>query len=175
MSTAFQRKNIRLPRQNYLGCSFCFATLCFEQRAAFASNPAIAHWLIDTLNKHAARRSFRIHAYCLMPDHLHFLAQGADPASDVLPFVGAFKQETGYVFSKRTGKRLWQSKWYDHLLRTIESVEAVCWYIWMNPLRKGICDHPSNYPFLGSFSECGSRLDHPATHPTWQPPWKVPG
>ncbi|MGB9472156.1 MAG: hypothetical protein WBQ59_22630 [Candidatus Acidiferrum sp.] len=104
-----------------------------------------------------------------MPDHLHFLTEGADPAVNLISLVRSFKQTTGYFFSQRQRQRLWQEKWYDHLLRSNESV--VCWYIWLNPLRKRICTRPSEYPFLGSFSNFASRLDSPA-FATWQPPWK---
>jgi putative transposase len=174
MATAFQRKSIRLPRPNYQGHLLCFATLCFDQRAAFASDPAVAHWLIATLHKCASRKFFLTHAYCVMPDHMHFLIEGTGPNADVLSMARSFKQETGYLFSQRKHQRLWQTKWYDHLLRTGESLEAVCWYIWLNPVRKGICDNPRDYPFLGSFSDCGSRLSQYNTRPTWMPPWKTP-
>ncbi len=106
-----------------------------------------------------------------MPNHLHFLAEGLHPTADALRFVGSFKQQTSYLFSQRTHQRLWQSKWYDHLLRSTDSHENISWYICQNPVRKGLCQFPSNYPYLGSFSECGSKLlqSSPATS-TWTHP-----
>jgi putative transposase len=176
MPSTFLRKNIRLPHRSYLGRSLCFATLWFAQRRrAHASDALIANWLISSLRTYGSRASLPIHAYRLMPDHLHFLAEGTQSTSDVLCFVGTFKQQTSYAFSQRTGRRLWQPKWYDHLLRANDSVEAVCWYIWLNPVRQRICWRPTEYPFHGSFSDCASRLAESAPDSTWLPPWKLPG
>ncbi|MGB2632298.1 MAG: transposase, partial [Candidatus Acidiferrum sp.] len=162
MPQLFRRKNIRLPVPNYQGPHLCFATLCFNHRAPLASDPAVADWLISTLRECALRKSFLVHAYCVMADHLHFLTEGTNPAMNVISLVRSFKQTTGYLFSQRQRQHLWQEKWSDHLLRNNESVEAVCWYIWLNPGRKRICTRPSEYPFLGSFSNFASRLDSPS-------------
>ena len=174
MPAAFLRKNIRLPRRAYLGCTICFATLCFDQRRNFALDPAFATWLIDFLRSHAAREFFLIHAYCVMPDHLHFLSEGTYPSADTRAFANHFKQLTGYAFTQRRNLRLRQPMWCDHLVRPNESIEAVCWYIWTNPVRRKLCLRPVDYPFLGSFSDCGSRICSTAPDFTWQPPWKVP-
>jgi len=109
MPPAFDRKNSRLPLMSYLGRSFCFATLCFEQRASYACDPKLARWLAIALHEIASQKSLLVHAYCVMPDHLHFLVEGTSPTADILSFVRAFKQKTGYLFSQRKRQRLWQS------------------------------------------------------------------
>jgi putative transposase len=161
------RKNIRLSPPNYRGETLLFATLCFHQRTPFARDPSIAKWLISILQRSASSKFFVIHAYCVMPDHLHFLTEGMHPTADALGFIGFFKQQTGYRFSQRNRRPLWQSKWYDHLLRSTDSPETISWYIWQNPVRAQLCDLPQNYPHLGSFTDCGSKLlqSHPPPNP----------
>jgi putative transposase len=58
-----------------------------------------------------------IPAYCFMPDHLHLLISGVRETSDCLAFINGFKQRSGYTFKHSTGKKLWQHKPHDHILR----------------------------------------------------------
>ena len=93
-----------------------------------------------------------------MPDHMHFLAAGASDESSLIKFVESFKQETAVEFARRTDRRLWQFKYYDRILRASDALDRVAWYIWMNPVRQGLCRTPTDYPFLGSFTEVGTKL-----------------
>lgn len=170
MTTDFQRKNIRLAAENYRGKRLYFVTLCFDQRKRFGESARVAAWLVENLRD--AAQGFFVHAYCVMPDHVHVLTAGKNDESDLRAFVESFKRETGFAFSKRTGRRLWQFKYYDRILRAGDSVEAVAWYIWLNPVRKGLCRRPTEYPFSGSFTEAGKRMLEAPMPPDWTPPWK---
>lgn len=114
MTTDFQRKNIRLAAENYRGKRLYFVTLCFDQRKRFGESARVAAWLVENLRD--AAQGFFVHAYCVMPDHVHVLTAGKNDESDLRAFVESFKRETGFAFSKRTGRRLWQFKYYDRIL-----------------------------------------------------------
>ena len=169
----FHRKHIRLPAERYLGRQLYFVTLCFHHRRHFGANARIARWLIDELRSHAAACEFFVHAYCVMPDHVHILVAGALETSDMMTFVMSFKQKTASEFTRRTHRPLWQFKYYDHILRAKDSADRVAWYIWSNPVRKGLCATPTDYPFLGSFTTVGAKILKGATLPEWTPPWKT--
>ena len=171
-SRPFTRKNIRLRPSRYLGRQIYFITLCFDVRHRYGANSRIADWLISSLREHAARCEFLVYAYCVMPDHVHILACAAKEGCNMMAFIESFKQETGFAFEKRTHSRLWQFKYYDHILRGRDSVDRVCWYIWLNPVRKGICGDPRDYAFAGSFTEIGVKLLQSFTPLEWSPPWK---
>ena len=134
------------------------------------ANTKHASWIVDTLRKEAAAHDFAIHAYCVMPQHLHVLAVGMSPASDLLMFLKNLKQKTAYEFRRRFHRDLWQKKFYDHILRHSDSVERVAAYIWMNPVRKGFCETPQEYPHSGSFVLDWKRETAPVD--AWVPPWK---
>jgi REP element-mobilizing transposase RayT len=169
----FKHKNIRLPPEQYRGQKCHFVTACFDTRRSYGTRPALAPWLIASLGEHAAAKGFLIHAYSVMPDHLHFLAEGVNKDSRLLDFVASFKKETGYQFEGRKKRRLWQFKYYDHILRSGADMQAVCWYIWMNPVRAGICRAPAEHAFSGSFTEWGASLLKAAPVAGWTPPWKI--
>jgi len=171
-SATLERKNIRLPAIFYRGRRLYFVTICFHHRRKFGANPRIAGWIIAKLQKHAAACEFFVHAYCVMPDHLHVLTAGAAYTSDMIKFVESFKQETGVQFMRRARRRLWQFKYYDHILRAEDSADGVAWYIWLNPVRQGMCRTPAEYPFLGSFTEIGAKLLRSSVTVEWTPPWK---
>src|SRR5487761_419647 len=95
----FTRKNIRLSANRYRGQAMYFVTLCFANRRRFGANPRVASWIIDVLRKHAAICGFCVHAYCVMPDHIHVLAAGATEQSNLMKFVESFKQATAVDFA----------------------------------------------------------------------------
>ena len=168
----FRRKNIRLPAGRYLGHQLYFVTLCFHNRRRLGTNPRIARWVIDEIHTHAEACEFFVHAYCIMPDHVHILVGGASETSDMLGFVMSFKQKTAREFAHRARRPLWQFKYYDHILRGRDSADRVAWYVWSNPVRKGLCATPTAYPFVGSFSEMGARMLKRSAVGEWTPPWK---
>lgn len=102
---------------------------------------------------------------------MFWLAAAAE-TSNLVKFVEAFKQETAREFARGTHRPLWQFKYYDHILRGRDSADRVAWYIWMNPVRKGLCTTPAAYPFLGSFTEIGQRMLRGVAGTAWTPPWK---
>jgi putative transposase len=167
----FLRKNIGLLSNNYIGKREYFVTFCCHKRQPFLSQNETVLSILDDLKSESTRHSFAIHAYCAMPDHLHFLAAGTSDYSDLLRFVNFFKQKTEHQFHHHTGNQLWQRKFYDHILRRASSVHNVAAYIWMNPVRKNLCASPTEFPYSGSFTE--SFPLQSATPPsTFKPPWK---
>jgi len=166
-------KTIRLGKESYRGKIVCFATICFEEREPVARGYGIAGWLIERLLEHAGRKGILLHAYCLMPDHLHVLGEGMTVEADFLRFVIDFKQETGFAFVERWRRKLWERRLYDHVLRDAADLEGVAWYVWLNPVRKGICGRAGEYAFSGSMTEAGSRLLRGHRVVEWVPPWKA--
>ena len=148
-------------------------TLCFHRRRKFGANPRVARWIIARLQKHSVACEFFVHAYCVMPDHLHLLVAGAAESSNLVKFVEAFKQDTAVEFERKSRQPLWQFKYYDHILRAKDSADRVAWYIWTNPLRKGPSRTVGEFEFAGSFTELGAKMLKSAAGEEWTPPWKT--
>jgi putative transposase len=100
----------------------------------------------------AAQGGFAIHAYCVMPDHLHILVEGMTETCDLVRFVSSFKQQTGFSYEKKNGRQLWQSGYYDHILHKGVAADAVACYIWLNPVREALCSAPQDYALSGSLT-----------------------
>jgi len=170
MTAPFRRKRIRLVSENYLGKKSYFVTMCVDRRRRDFEDTRAARWIIERLRRIVAQHAFTVDAYCVMPDHVHVLARGTRDGSDLLELVSDFKRRAAETWLARFGTRLWQGRYYDHILRPRENAIAVCWYIWLNPVRKGICADPREYPFCGSFTGLWPPKETPALR--WDPPWK---
>jgi putative transposase len=167
---AFPHKNIRLSAENYKGRRWHFLTICCDARRRVFLSESRAVWLIGSLWSESALSRFTIYAYSVMPDHVHALVTGLAADSDLLLFVRKFKQKTSSEFKGSRGAILWQKKFYDHILRPRDSVDGVAMYIWMNPVRLGICGDPKDYPYSGSFVLDWENLNLPRDK--WVPQWK---
>src|SRR5271155_2704642 len=170
---SFQRTNIRLSPDRYIGRQCYFVTICCHERRRYGASPKIVKWIICCLRSHAAACGFLVFAYCVMPDHLHVLAVGTSETSSLIKFIEAFKQATAVGFSARTHRPLWQSKYYDHILRGSDAVDRVAWYIWLNPVRKGLCRAARDYPFSGAMTPGMRGLLRGSRAAEWAPPWKT--
>src|SRR5215467_9704693 len=94
----------------------------------------------------SANNACNVHACCLMPDHL--LAEGIEPSNDPPHFATILKMKVAdRQYATQPGGALWQKRFYNPVLRSLESVEPVAWYIWLNPLRKDLVERPHEYAF----------------------------
>jgi putative transposase len=103
---------------------------------------------LDALEKACQHYAFKCLAYCLMPNHVHVLAQ-SESGKSAEEFMRYFKQLSGYAYKKRTGQHLWQVSYFDHVLRSEEAIRPIAEYIWANPVRAGLVTGREDYPYSG--------------------------
>ena len=141
----------RLDSASYIGLQRYVLTTCVALRQrAFADSPLTIR-VVERLLENARRFDFAVHAYCVMPDHLHALLEATSDASDFCAFVKRFKQTTGFEYCRRTRqRRLWQPGYHEHILRSDEATDAVARYLLENPIRAGLSSTLGEYPFAGS-------------------------
>ena len=152
------RKPNRLPDYDYSQNSAYFITVCTHNRKHILSTvgtplpgcpqEAEIHLLphgiiaekyikqIDSFYNYLS-----VDKYVIMPDHIHFLIRiketGGHPGtgvptprtSIVARFVGTFKR----FCNKEYGENIWQSRYYDHVIRNPQDYDEVWEYIENNP------------------------------------------
>jgi REP element-mobilizing transposase RayT len=115
------------------------------------SREDLARTAIECMEAEAARAPVDLCAYCVMPDHVHVLLVLRDGAS-VIRFIQAVKSRTTRAYWALGGEgKLWQRGFYDHIVRREESVSRIAEYIFANPVRAGLAENASAYPFSRSF------------------------
>lgn len=85
-----------------------------------------------------------------MPDHLHLPVEGTTDAADFRSFIRDFKQRSAYHWKQKYGTPLWERGYFEHVLRDDEDTTAAARYIVGNPVRAGLVEDPTHFPYLGS-------------------------
>jgi putative transposase len=142
------RRRIRLPQPTYREGHVFLVTIGTAERCPwFGKSATLADRAVAVMCETARLRETLLHAWCIMPDHVHMLVQDAD----LIEFVRLFKGRlTPAARELLTGRSLWQRSFHDHGLRREESVEQVTQYIFENPVRGGLVASPADYLWSGS-------------------------
>ena len=140
----------RVKGFSYIGQHRYFLTICAHRRSPVFTSAIVARFVIDQFLRCANAKEFEVLAYGAMPDHFHALTVGLKDSSDLKALVHVFKLRTGHSWKHEHAQRsqLWQTSFYDRVLRDDDSNEAVIRYILMNPVRAGLVTDPRDYPYL---------------------------
>lgn len=115
----------------------------------FISDPIFKKFEEIFLNE-LSKNNCDAYVYLFMPDHFHTLIGGKNEKANAKICMDKFKQKTGFWLTKNMNGFQWQKDYYDHILRTEESLEIKTKYILMNPVRKNIVNYWKNYKYKGS-------------------------
>ena len=106
--------------------------------------------VIDTLRQEQERQLCTVYAYCLMPDHLHFLVSPNADGVSALRFTEEYKgKATNLSWTLGWHGKLWQPRYYDHIVRREESLLAIAKYILDNPVRRMLVKEADAWPWSG--------------------------
>jgi REP element-mobilizing transposase RayT len=140
----------RLSTFTYVGCYRYFLTFCTNFRATLFVDADVVELVLSQFLRAADQEQFSVLAYCFMPDHVHFLAQGNSESSDGRKLIKLGKQYAGYAYAMNYGRKLWQPWGFERVLRDEEATSTVAKYIVENPVRAGLVKTVFDYPFVGS-------------------------
>jgi REP element-mobilizing transposase RayT len=73
-----------------------------------------------------------------MPDHLHVILAGRADDADAWRAMVDFKQQTGFWLAGNRPSIEWQKDFYDHVIRSDESLDVQVRYVIENPVRAGL-------------------------------------
>ena len=136
------------------GQTYMVTTETWGRRSLF-SNERWAKLLVDTLY-HYRGSAYFLHEFVIMPDHVHVLVT---PQASLEKAVQFIKGGFSYRAKKELGSNLevWQKGFQDHRIRDDEDYAAHVVYIHENPVKRGLCEHPGQYPY--SSAKAGFELD----------------
>lgn len=146
------RRSIRLPGYDYAQPGAYFVTICTHRRQHLFGRIEDGEMRLNRLGALIPRRwhglpqhypYVRLQAFVVMPNHVHGLLiltdEGYDPPRltrpDLSTIIGGFKsfaaREVNQV--RGTAGPVWQRGFYDHIVRTEESLATIAAYIANNP------------------------------------------
>jgi len=133
-----------------------------DQRPLFITFTTHRRWQLPSIARDAVMECclkqngvrFELHTVVVMPDHVHLLLTSL-PRRDGWPYIlpeimhaikGTSARKINLLLG-RTG-RVWQEEFFDHVLRSNESLAGKVDYICQNPVRAGLVERESDYPWL---------------------------
>jgi putative transposase len=96
---------------------------------------------------------FHLTAWVFLPDHWHAIFAPIHPVTVSLA-MKAVKQSSMSAINRRRQAEgaLWQARFFDRALRTVNEYNEKVDYIHMNPVRAGLARHPHDWKW-SSFNE----------------------
>jgi REP element-mobilizing transposase RayT len=128
-----------------------FITTCTKERRNNLANSEIAKILIEEWKKSRDYHDWHIGHYVIMPDHVHFFCAPGNDAKDLSIIMKFWKEWTSKKIKKECGRDgcIWQKEFFDHLLRNEESYVQKWDYVLKNPVRAGLVNEASKWPWQG--------------------------
>ncbi len=131
------------------------------------AHPAVAEYVENAL-LHFDGDRYRLLAWCVMPNHVHVLAECRRPLPDI---VQGWKSFTARWALRRNDelrlgvpdpKHFWMREYWDRYIRDENHLAAVIAYIHDNPVKAGLCRHPAEWRWS---SAAATRADGSAGVP----------
>ena len=151
-----KRKPARLKEYDYTGRGAYFITICTQNRAEILSEIIVGRGLApaecklseygkiaeqELLNLEKRYAGVKIDKYVIMPNHIpaiisinNDLTAGASPRPTLSDIICTFKSITTRLCNKRhKGNKIFQTSFYDHIIRGQEDFKEIWEYIDGNP------------------------------------------
>ena len=109
------------------------------------------------MRKFSTQYGLRIFAYCLMQNHVHFIATPTNEDSLARTFKNAHMRYAQY-FNKKLGRHghLWQGRFYSCVLDAPHLILAAR-YIERNPVRAGLVKKPWQWEWSSALNHVGKE------------------
>ena len=148
-----KRKHPRLDNYDYSSAGLYFITICTHNRKCLLSRiisenneirieykqfgKIALNQLLSLKNRYP---TLKIYSYVIMPNHIHLIinpscsAAGASPRPTVMDIICTYKSLTTKECKKLfTVDKVFQTSFYEHIIRSKEEYEETLKYIYDNP------------------------------------------
>ena len=106
----------------------------------------MAELLIETILHYRTQSKYLLHDFVVMPDHLHLILTPNETLERAMQFI---KGGSSFRAKKELDRQfeIWQRGFTDHRVRDHADYIRSKDYLEMNPVRKGLCTRPEDYPY----------------------------
>lgn len=158
----------RTARIIYPGVPHHITQRAVQQREVFGGVDDLRLYY-SLMKKYSKKEDVAIHAYCLMPNHVHMVLTPSRETA-LSKFVGGLHRD--FAFKKNQtmswSGHLWQDRYYSTPLDEAHAITAVR-YIELNPLRAGIVTNPVDYDYSSARTHAGLRAEELLQPADWLP------
>ncbi|HEY4357705.1 MAG TPA: transposase [Acidobacteriaceae bacterium] len=145
-----------IPARTARPGTFFVTSRTYQSRRIFEV-PRNAELLLDTLQHYRREGHYKLHAFVVMPDHIHLLLtpQGVTLERAMMLIKGGFSRRMESKFP------VWQKSFTDHRVRDAGEFQIRRRYIHENPVRARLCFIAEEYPFSSAYK--GTSAGKPAS------------
>jgi putative transposase len=135
-----------IPQRTAREGTFFVTAITYNRRRMFQV-PRNAEMFIETLQRYRAAGGFRLHAFVVMPDHVHLLlTTNGKTISQVMNLIkGGFSRQIGSKVP------MWQRGFADHVVMDRRHFESRRDYIHANPVRARLVEAADLYPYSSAY------------------------
>ena len=131
---------------------------CLLDRATtgpfFLRQPEIASLIVDALRAGECKFArYELHAFVVMPNHVHMLVTPAVMATKWLGPLKGFTSHEANEILRRQGRAFWQDESYDHLVRNEDQFRRITRYIENNPVSAGLVGTAEEFRWSSAWKE----------------------
>lgn len=120
-----------------------FVTTAIHDRRPIFETSRLADLFIDTLLHYRTRGHYKLHAFLVLPDHVHLLLT---PQSLTLDQAVTLIK-TGFANRLRTPATIWESGFTGCHIRSLQDLETLRNYLHQAPVRAGLTATAELYPY----------------------------
>jgi REP-associated tyrosine transposase len=108
----------------------------------------VADGLVQVIRAAEATRGLcTLHAFVVMPNHVHLLITPLKPLCEVTKWIKGVSARQANQLLARTGEPFWQDESFDHWARNRAQFERIREYIWNNPVKARLVEDPGEWPY----------------------------
>ena len=123
-----------------------FLTFCTMHKRPALADAVVHQALVEYAERGAREGRAAVGRYVIMPDHVHLFVRLNTETT-----LGLWVRGLKRAISSRLAdaESLWQPGFFDHVVRHSESYSEKWAYVAANPVRAGLVDHESKWPYQG--------------------------
>ena len=133
------------PPRTAISGTFFVTAITYNRRRLFQLS-ANAELFLETLQHYRRAGNYKLHAFVVMPDHIHLILTNANLPATMKLIKGGF--------SHRLASKLptWQRGYADHLITSRDHLESRRTYIHQNPVRAHLVPAAELYPHSSAYA-----------------------
>jgi REP element-mobilizing transposase RayT len=110
----------------------------------YLKQPAVARLVRGSI-QHCGLADCDLHAWVIMPNHVHLLLTPHTNVSSLLCSLKGYSARQANKILASSGQPFWQNESYDHLVRTGEEFRRIERYIINNPVKAGLVESAEKF------------------------------
>jgi putative transposase len=135
-----------------------FITFSTWQRRRLFAVENFVRLFLKTLYRYRREGRFQLHAFVVMPEHVHLLITSAANVTlehAIQLIKGGYSHALGEILGRK--REIWQRGFTDHRIRDQHDYFCHLVYIHQNPVARGLVTDPPEYRYASAFP--GFKLD----------------